>query len=219
MQLCSIQVAQPQTIDAASAEEKPWVSGFLKRPVIGGVRLGKIGLEGDGQADCINHGGPDKAVCVYSIDHRDAWREIVGIDFPPGGFGENFSVSGAVEAGVCIGDVFSVGSAQVQISQPRQPCWKLGRRWQRPDLPTIVETNGRTGWYFRVLQAGTVEAPSLLTLESRPHPEWTVVAANRVLHHKKRDAEAATRLAACPALSEAWKAVLLKRTRRLNRHR
>lgn len=215
MQLHSIQVAQPETIAPASGEDQPWVSGFFKQPVVGKVRLGKTGLEGDGQADRKNHGGPDKAVCVYSIDHHPAWLEDIEIRFPSGGFGENFSVSGAIESEVCVGDIFSVGPARLQISQPRQPCWKLGRRWQRPDLPTIVETNGRTGWYFRVLRAGLIEAPSLLTLESRPHPEWTVAAANRVLHHDKRDAVAAANLAACPALSEAWKTVLLKRARRL----
>lgn len=211
----SLNVGLPQTIgrvDATDPLEKAWTTGFFKEPVVDPVWLGRTNLVGDGQADLQNHGGPDKAVNAYPIEHYEYWRaELELAELPCAAFGENFTTAGALEAEVCIGDVFQVGDAQVQISQPRQPCWKLARRWRVKDLALRVQQTGRTGWYFRVLAEGFVKAGDRIQLVERPHPEWSVAAANEVMHQRKDDATAARSLAACLALSESWRRSLSRR--------
>lgn len=186
--------------------DKPWSTGFCKSPHDAGAWLGYGGLRGDDQADRRFHGGVDKAVCVYPGEHYADWRATLSLpDFPLGAFGENFTTSGLLESAVCIGDVFSVGDARVQVSQPRQPCWKLSRRWRIKDLTAQVERNGRTGYYFRVLQHGVVRAGDRLTLLNRSFPEWTIQRCNAVMHHEKDNLPAARALAGCPLLSASWK--------------
>lgn len=136
--LRSIQVGKPRTYAGESDIDwmrRPWSTGIFKSLVAAPVRLGATQLEGDGQADLTVHGGPDKAVCVYSADHYAFWRSalgeyIEGAEFPFGAFGENLTLEGVTEDDVCIGDVWAVGDeagAMVQVSQPRQPCWKLAQ--------------------------------------------------------------------------------------------
>jgi MOSC domain-containing protein YiiM len=192
--------------------DKEWTTGFFKEPVAGPVWLGRTNLAGDGQADLQNHGGPEKAVNVYPVEHYPHWQADLGIaELPPGAFGENFTTGGALEGDVCVGDVFQVGDALVQLSQPRQPCWKLARRWRVKDLALRVQQTGRTGWYFRVLREGAVEAGARLRLVERPHPELSVAAANEVMHHRKQDLAAARSLAECPLLSVSWRESLSRR--------
>jgi MOSC domain-containing protein YiiM len=214
MKLLSIQVGMPQTIgvpDAPELMDREWTSGFFKQPVIGPVEVTAAGLIGDGQADRENHGGRDKAINAYPADYFAGWRAELGFECVVGGFGENFTTMGALETDVCIGDVFLVGSVTVQITQPRQPCWKLSRRWRIKDLATRVEQSGRTGWYFRVVSAGAVEAPAELTLVERRYPQWTVAEANDIMHHRQDDFTAAMELASCEALSESWRLALSRR--------
>jgi MOSC domain-containing protein YiiM len=210
--LLSIQVALPRSYGEGGSAEPDWTTGFFKEPVAGPVFLGRTNLAGDGQADRVNHGGPDKAACAYSADHYDHWRtELNNATLPGGAFGENFTPHGLTETDVCVGDVWSVGPARVQVSQPRQPCWKMARRWGVKDLPTRVVQLGFTGWYFRVLGEGIVEAGMDLVLLDRPCPDWTVAAANAVMHHRKEDRAAAADLAGVPLLSAAWRASLARR--------
>ncbi|AMV27536.1 6-N-hydroxylaminopurine resistance protein [Gemmata sp. SH-PL17] len=213
--LVSVQVGGPQTFGeegAADPADRPWTTGFIKAPVTGPVALRRTNLSGDGQADLVNHGGPDKAVCVYPEVHYAYWRADLNRDeLPPGAFGENFTVGALAEPDVCIGDVWKVGAAVLQVSQPRQPCWKLARRWRVKDLALRVQQTGFTGWYFRVLQEGVVEAGLPLELVERPEPHWTVERANRVMHHLKSDYAQAAELAALPTLSASWKNTLRTR--------
>jgi len=213
--LLSVQVGVPRTLGRAAATDPMdtvWTTGFFKEPVAGSVRLGRTNLAGDGQADLQNHGGPEKAVNVYPAEHYPYWERELGLAaLPRGAFGENFTTEGLLEADVCVGDVFEIGDALVQLSQPRQPCWKLARRWRVKDLALRVQQTGRTGWYFRVLREGHIRAGARLRLTERPHPEWTVAAANEVMHHREHDAEAASALAACPALSVRWRESLARR--------
>jgi MOSC domain-containing protein YiiM len=186
--------------------DKPWTSGFHKHTVEGEVRLGSLGLDGDAQADLIHHGGPDKAICVYPSEHFPYWRRELGIpDIGSGAFGENFTLVGLTETEVCIGDVFQVGTATVQVSQPRQPCWKLARRWRIKDLTLRVEQTGFTGWYFRVLEPGSVRSGDALKQLEQSFPQWTIEAANQVMHRDTQDSSRAAELASCPALSTSWK--------------
>lgn len=215
MRVLAVRVGLPRTFGGSGSGEPAgaaWTTGAFKEPVSGPVRLGALNLAGDGQADLENHGGADKAVCAYPFEHYVRWQDELGIAaLRDGGFGENFTTAGQLEADVCIGDVFEIGTALVQVSQPRQPCWKLPRRWNVPDLALRVQQTGRTGWYFRVLREGEVEAGLSLVLIDRPCPEWTVGAANQVMHLRKRDLAAARALAACPALSTRWRDRLARR--------
>lgn len=217
IRLLSIQVGMPRTYgthDAKDVNDRMWTTGFFKEPVSGCVKVSMTNLAGDGQADLKNHGGVDKAVCCYSKDHWSYWENDLGLQLPNGAFGENFTVSGCDEEEVCIGDVFECGSAMFQLSQPRQPCWKLARRWRIKELAAKVERTGKTGWYFRVLQEGVVESDSELVLTKRPCPEFTVASANEIMHKRKQDWHAAERLASCFLLSESWRKTLATRARK-----
>lgn len=191
------------------AEPERWTSGIFKSPIDGPVAVTVTGLLGDGQADPAVHGGPDKAVCVYAAEHYPAWRRTLGLDaFVFGAFGENLTVTGLDEQAVCIGDVWRAGDVLLQVSQPRKPCWKLGRKWGRPSLTDEVRDSGRTGWYFRVLEPGHLSRGLPLSLVSRAHPAWTVAAANAVMHDRVGDAAA---LATLEGLSENWRTTLRTR--------
>lgn len=213
--LVSIQVGTPSARGREGAQDpadRTWSTGFFKSPVAGPVFLGATNLDGDGQADLVNHGGADKTVCAYPADHYPDWRrELDRPDLPFGAFGENFTLQAVTEADVCIGDTWRVGGAVVQVSQPRQPCWKLARRWGIKDLPARVIANGRTGWYFRVLNEGSVAPGQPLTLIDRPHEIWTIDRANRVMHHNHSDPDSAAELAALPELSSSWRSTLAAR--------
>lgn len=213
--LISIQVGFPTehgTEGAADPMDGPWRTGFYKSPVTGPLILRTTNLEGDAQADLINHGGPDKAVCCYPEAHYAGWRAELSLDeLPYGAFGENFTIGGITERDIRIGDIFRIGEALVQVSQPRQPCWKLARRWRVKDLALRVQQSGRTGWYFRVLSEGLVTPGAPLEIVERPFPEWTIDRANGLMHHDKTNLADAARLAAVPALSESWKRTLSNR--------
>jgi MOSC domain-containing protein YiiM len=213
--LSSIQVGLPRDYgqaEAANPFDRPWTTGFYKQPVSGPVSVGRLGLSGDGQADLANHGGPDKAICAYAAHHYPDWRTALALELPSGAFGENFTIAALTEPEVCIGDVWRIGGAVLQVSQPRQPCWKLARRWRIKDLAAQVVENGKTGWYFRVLTGGAVEAGAAFELTDRPQPDWTVERANQVMHHDKHDLAAAAELAAVPELSVSWKMSLRGRS-------
>jgi MOSC domain-containing protein YiiM len=205
-------VGTPRTLgvdDASDPFDRTWTSGIFKTPVNGPLWLTPVGFTGDAQADLTVHGGPDKAVCVYSGDHYPEWRRTPGLEsFSSGAFGENLTVEGLDEQQVCIGDVWSVGDAVVEISQPRQPCWKVARKWRRRTLTDEVVSSGRTGWYFRVRREGEVAPGTVLTLVERQHPEWTIAAANRVMHQREGDIAALVRL---EKLSASWRRTLQKR--------
>ncbi len=211
----SVQVGRPRTLgtpEAADPFDRVWTTGFFKGPVAGPVAVGPLGLAGDGVADTVNHGGPDKAVLAYSADHYTAWRAELGVpELPFGGFGENLTVAGQAEADVCIGDRWRIGTVLLEVTQPRQPCWKLSRRWRVKELSARVVETGWSGWYLRVVEPGEVAAGQGLELVARPNPDWTVRRANRVMHFLKYDPEASAELAAVPGLSASWRESLLKR--------
>lgn len=154
----------------------------------------------------------EEAVLAYPGQHPE-WRQTMNNpSLPIKALGENFTVIGLTEADVCIGDTWQVGDeAVVQVSQPRQPCWKLARRWRIKSLALQVQQTGRTGWYFRVLTKGIVAAGMRLVLRERPYPDWTVERANRVMHSEKSDIAAALELAAIPLLSDNWRTTLTRR--------
>ncbi len=207
LEIVQLQVGLPRTLgraDAADPLDREWTTGYFKAPVAGGLAVGVLGIAGDGQGDTVHHGGPDKAINVYPVEHHAAWAAELGIAPGPGDFGENLSTRGLCEEDVCIGDIFQIGDLRLQVTQPRQPCWKLSRRWRIKDMAARMERNGRTGWYFRVLEPGMIAAGNALVLIERPAPAWTIARANAIMHRRKDDAALALELAACPGLSTSW---------------
>lgn len=205
--------------------QKAWTTAFYKHPVSEPVSLRYLGLEGDGQADLKNHGGRDKAVLCYSAAHYRRWKEELNerpeaqtmVDRPqfgPAAFGENLTIKKMSEESVCVGDIYHVGSATVQVSQPRQPCWKLARRWNLPQLTAWAVQTGRMGWYLRVLDEGEVVKGDELILVDRPHPDWSIQRLNRLFYFEKKNLTAATFLADCRELSETWQEEFRKRIER-----
>ena len=162
-------------------------SGFVKLPVVGGVVVTRLGLLGDEQADLTVHGGPEKAVYAYSAAHYPAWVA----DFPqhadlfvPGGVGENLTINGLVESDLCLGDIHRIGTASLQVSQPRQPCFKFALRFDDNQLPKAMVRNGRAGWYYRVIEEGMLRAGDTVKLVGRPNPELRFDRIVQIVNHR-----------------------------------
>ena len=191
---------------------KSWESAIVKSRVTGPIAVHSERLNGDQQADRVHHGGPDKAILVYSRSHFDAWQaEFPEWSVSGGAFGENLTVDGIDESDVCIGDVFRVGTSLLQVSQPRQPCWKLSKRWSMPKLAVMVQATGRTGWYLRVVETGTIHSADRFELTERLHADLTVLRAHEIMHAKPRDRENDIMLSECDALSSSWREQLASR--------
>ncbi|NGQ97330.1 MOSC domain-containing protein [Brevibacillus sp. SYP-B805] len=204
----SLNVATPQP---AIFHGREVMTGIYKSPVEGPVFLARDNFEGDRQADLINHGGPDKAVCVYPDEHYAYWQQELQMTLPPGTFGENLTVSGIRETEVCIGDIYQLGEAVVQVSQPRQPCYKLAGKLGVADMVARVQSTGYTGYYFRVLQEGRVSKGDALRLLARDTHGITVMFANRIKYHDQQNRDAIHRILEVEALAESWRQSFRKR--------
>ena len=193
--IVAIQVGLPEA--RTDADGKPWTSAIGKSPVIGAVFMGRENLDGDRQFNRKHHGGPEKAVCIYSAEHYPAWRaECDRPDQPFGSFGENLTVIGLTEERTCLGDIYHAPSgAAIQICQPRVPCANVRRHWGATRLPARMRETGFTGFYCRVLAEGMLHAGDALTLAERFFPDWTVARANRALYGRAGDATRAERRA------------------------
>lgn len=160
MKLVSVNVGLPREV---TWNGRTVSTGIFKEPVTGAIRVDKLNLEGDRQADLTVHGGEHKAVYVYPAEHYEYWRaELPEMSMPWGMFGENLTVAGLSEDDVCIGDQFQIGSALFTVTQPRMPCYKLGIKFARDDMPKLFLKSGRTGFYFSVSQEGEVTAGDLI---------------------------------------------------------
>lgn len=194
-------------------------TGIYKRRRSGVVTIQVSGIAGDMQGDVKHHGGPEKAIHHYALDHYAAWKAELGdqtaYNFAvPGAFGENFSTLGITEADVNIGDTYGVGTAVLQVSQARQPCWRLNVRFAVDDMALRVQTAGRTGWYYRVLKSGQAAAGERLELLDRPNLAWPL---SRLLHYLYVDPlnrEALGQIASLPFLSESWRTLAMQRLNR-----
>jgi MOSC domain-containing protein YiiM len=192
--------------------DRPWRTSFYKAPVSGSRWLSKTCVDGDAQADTKAHGGPEKAVLAYGVEHYPLWNdEYPDLDLGYGAFAENLDMQGLTEANVCLGDTWQVGEAIIQINQARMPCWKISRRWRTQGMSRRVQETGRTGWYHRVLQEGELEAGMDVVLLERPYEVWTIDRCNRVMHELKHDREQAAELAGIPELADSWRKVLERR--------
>ncbi len=186
-------------------------SGIEKTPVRGPVEVTRLGLTGDEQGDRKHHGGPDKAVLLYPSEHYQAWAQRLGRLTPPA-FGENLTISGVLESDVVLGSIYTIGTALLQVSQPRRPCYKLAAHHGIADMAVMTQRTGRTGFYCRVLRPGHVEASDTLDLLFRPRHGITAAEVHRVLNVDRADRAAAQRLLDQPeVLPASWVALLRKR--------
>jgi len=184
----------------------PVSTGIFKRPVEGRVMLRRLNLDGDRQADLSVHGGPSKAVYAYPSEHYEFWRaELPGVELPWGVFGENFTTEGLDETTTCVGDRFRVGAAEVLVTEPRMPCFKLGVRFGRPDIVKRFTASGRTGFYLAVAREGEVGAGDELELIERDGHGVTVAEITRLYVRDKDDFGAMRRALRVEALPEGWR--------------
>ena len=181
-------------------------TGIFKKPVEGRVMLRRLNLDGDRQSDLSVHGGPEKAVYAYPSEHYQFWRtELPGMELPWGMFGENFTTEGLDESSVNIGDRFSVGSAEVMVTEPRMPCYKLGIKFGRNDILKRFLASGRTGFYFSVLREGEVEAGDAIEPLARDEHNVTVADITRLYARDRDDAELMRRAIEVEALPDSWR--------------
>ncbi|MGS3177010.1 MOSC domain-containing protein [Aeromonas sanarellii] len=189
------------------------VSAIHKQPVDTPLWCGFLGLRGDEQSDRRHHGGPDRALHHYPADHYPwwkTWQTALGLPAPrtpwqPAAFGENLSGLGLGETQACIGDVYRLGEALIQISQPRSPCFKLNQRFGYGQLSQVMQLSGRCGWLLRVLEEGRVAPQAELVLVDRPYPELTVKRTADILFNQTRNEEDLQLLLENPALSPNWR--------------
>jgi MOSC domain-containing protein YiiM len=208
MKVISVNVGKPKTV---MVDGKPLTTGIFKEPVSEPLFVTKLNFDGDGQADLVHHGGYDKAICAYPSEHFSGWEKQYHCSFSPSAFGENLTLEELTEDEACIGDIFAVGTAVIQLSQPRQPCFKLAKRYGLPDLPLALQKTGRTGFYFRVLQEGIIQQGDKLTLVERSQTPLSVRYVNRIYYMEKTNVEAMQKIIAEPALSESWRNTFAKR--------
>ncbi|KAG8671705.1 hypothetical protein FPOAC1_004959 [Fusarium poae] len=190
-------------------------SAINKRDRQGKWEVTPLGLVGD-EHDYIHHGGPEKALHQYCAAHYDAWNaELPDRQdlFKIGGFGENLSTMHMSEQNVCIGDVYRIGkdSVTIQVTSPRQPCYKLNHRFQHKKASAMAQSTGRMGWYYRVIKTGFIEQGDEMELVERIHPTWPLARVQNYLYHEKDNYEAFRELASLPALSEEMLDIFRKR--------
>ena len=189
-------------------------TGIFKSPVDGPVAVGTSGLAGDMQGDRRVHGGPEKAVHYYPAEHYPllaARVPAITASLVPGVLGENLSGIGLTEATVCIGDIYAAGTCRLQVSQPRQPCWKISHRLGHAPMSRLIADLGCTGWYFRVLQAGNIEAGDAVECIERPAPDVSLARLWAVKEAHRPDSAELEYLAAASGLNPDWAARLRAR--------
>jgi MOSC domain-containing protein YiiM len=179
--LLSVQVGKPRSMRRGDRTVRTAID---KQPVLFRVRARRLNLDGDAQADRRVHGGPDKAVYAYDASGYAHWRRVLGAGLPWGQFGENLTVEGLPESLVRIGDVYRIGGAVLQVSQPRSPCYKLSLRMGRPDFARDFVASGHTGFYLRVLEEGELGAGDEVALIEPGHAEATVERVAARLFHR-----------------------------------
>jgi MOSC domain-containing protein YiiM len=213
MKLVAVSVALPKAVEH---ENRSVQTGIFKAPVPGRRWLRRTQLDGDGQADLTVHGGADKAAYAYPIEHYPVWEKELGrTGLPPGQFGENFTVEGLTEANVHIGDRFRIGTAEVEVTQPRKPCFKLGIRMGDPAFIKRFLASERSGFYLRVVQEGQVAPGDVIERSHSDPAALSIRAAHRLMFSAgPKDSgwrDAVERAIGMSGLSQEWKETFQER--------
>ena len=210
MSNCRINAVMTGTVKPFGPNGEP--SAIRKCPSEGPVALGELGLDGDEHAYHL-HGGPHKALFHYASEHYGMWKEIFpSFQLALGGFGENITTEGMTEANVCIGDRYRIGrDVVVEVSQPRQPCWKLGYNARQREIPRLMQERAAGGWYYRVVTPGPVAEGDQLELTDRPLPEWPVARVILGFYGDPLDDAFLRSLAEMEVLGPEWRAAAQER--------
>ena len=213
MKLISLNVGLPRIVESNG---EPVTTGIFKEPKQGPVMLRKLNLDGDRQADLTVHGGVSKAVYGYPVEHYEFWRrELPDMELPFGMFGENFTTEGLREDTLNVGDRFRIGEAELMVTEPRLPCYKLGIKFGRSDILRRFLQSRRTGFYFAVVKEGEVEAGDEIELLSRDSNNITIADITRVYAFEKDDVDTLRRAVKLEALSESWREYFQKQIHKL----
>ena len=212
MKILSINVSLPRLVRLHGEQIE---TGFFKKPVSGPVAVKFLNLEGDGQADLSVHGGPDKAVYAYPVEHLDYWKKKVKRpDLGPGSFGENLTVEGMAESEVAIGDELGIGTARFVVTQPRLPCYKLVLALDTPTIARTFMESGRSGFYLRVLTEGTMQAGDAITsLPSHEQERVTIAEFMEMFRGKRVGQDQIKKILSLSALPDHWKESLRENSR------
>ena len=203
MKIISVNVGRPRLV---VSDGQTVSTGIYKTPVEGRVMLRALNLDGDRQADLTVHGGRHKAAYAYPAEHYGYWRgELPGTELPWGVFGENFTTEGLDESAVSVGDRFRIGSAEVTVTTPRLPCYKLGIKFGRADIIKRFMASGRTGFYFSVQREGEVGAGDEIELIGRDGNNVSIADVTQLYVRGRGDVETLRRAAAAEALPESWR--------------
>ena len=203
MKLLSINVSLPKEV---VHKGKPVRTGIFKEPVGKRVKVNALNIEGDGQADLMGHGGEFRAVYVYSFDNYAYWEDKLGrTDFKMGQFGENFTVEGLLDEEVHVGDVFRIGTALFEVTQPRVPCYKLAMKMGVEGFYNQILESGRLGFYFKVFEEGEVGAGDVIEKTKSDPVGLTITQVNRLMYYDKDNLVETKRALGVEALSPGWK--------------
>jgi MOSC domain-containing protein YiiM len=203
VKLLSVNVGLPREVDWRG---KPILTSIFKAPVSGRVRVRELNLEGDRQSDLSVHGGRDKAVYAYPSEHYAFWkRELPDAELAWGAFGENLTSEGLSEQSVCVGDRVRCGTAELVVTQPRMPCFKLAIRFDRPDMVKRFLRSGRTGFYFAVLREGELAAGDSIELIPSSQDRVSVAEITRLYSSGAAEQEQLRRVSALSGLPEGWR--------------
>ena len=213
--ILSINVSLPKEIDF---EGQKVTTGIFKEPIEGRIMLRTLNLDGDKQADLTVHGGPDKAVYAYPIEHYEFWRKVYpDMEMPNGMFGENFTIEGLMESEVSVGDAFEIGSSKVIATQPRMPCYKLGVKFGRMDVLKKFLASGRSGIYFKVLEEGEVGAGDSIVRIKNDTNRVGIGDIVRLYASDREDIKTMRRAVKVEALPEGWKHYFYEQIRRVEK--
>ena len=203
MKLLSINAGLPREVNWRGKVVR---TSIFKAPVPGRVRVMRLNIEGDQQSDLSVHGGAEKAIYAYPSEHYAFWRsQITSTDFPWGAFGENLTTEGLLEDRVHIGDRFRVGSAECIVTQPRMPCFKLGIRFNRPDMVKRFLRSGRVGFYLAVVQEGEIGAGDSVDLVAEDNSHITVADVVELYAADAANQDLLRRASELSALPESWR--------------
>jgi MOSC domain-containing protein YiiM len=208
VKLLSVNVSLPKQVPYSGTII---TTGIFKEPVNGRVTVNALNVEGDGQADRKVHGGLDMAVYAYPFEHYEFWEETLGRSFPFGQFGENLTVEGFLEETVRVGDLFRVGGALLQVTQPRIPCCKLALRMgEGADFPKRFQDSGRLGFYLRVIEEGEIGAGDIIEPEDTDGQSVTIAEFIQIYVRGSHDPDGLRRILASRDLGDAWRIHLEK---------
>ena len=210
IKLVSLNITMPEKISLNDGGRKV-ITGFFKKPINEKIFLDELGFRGDGVGDSRIHGGKDLAVCAYFVDHFPHWKNELDREIKPGAFGENLSLAGINETQIYIGDIFRLGEAEIEVSQPRQPCHKLNKVFDLQAMACKIQTTGYTGCYFRVKKTGWVNPVPAFELIQEAPGKISIEMVNVLMFKEKKNQDLLRTVVSLQALSTKWREKFQKR--------